>query len=277
MKPNNYEIIDITKLVNYEKNAEPFEKMKESYHEGLNIQIFDTKIPPEQISPNKLHRRFQASVLLLKTELYDRIKNIIDVKLESNQEEIILMGPMGIGKSHALLAEVLRLRKENKIVIYINNTDAWIDEPNHFIYFINELIYGAIPLSDLIETPIEIDLPNEPDNLLKWYLLLMYFVKTGDAALVKGIKRFITEIKQRASQHKKTIFVVCDQENCLMREDIEGKKYTKKFPFYLRNQIGNRRIISMSANNEPELNSPELKANVVFARMTSISKIFLTN
>lgn len=247
-----------------------YETMKQDYDRALQTEIFETDILPKLISPNQLHRRFPKTVHLLKTELYDQIKDIIDFQVNNNQDEIILKGPMGIGKSHALLAEVLRLRKDGNIVIYFNNTDTWIEDSKHFQYFIDELIYGAIPLSGQIGRPIDVNAPQGTDNLLQWYWLLKCKMKISAIEAEKVIKKFGQELANATSLYLRKIFVVCDQENSLMRH--EGK-YHNLFPFSYRNQIGDYRIKSMSANNDPVFLSPDRRVFSVYNRMTGIFKI----
>lgn len=103
--------------------------------------IYSESIEPGIISPNPLTSRFDSkSVRLIRTDIVNSLpKHFLKVIPYSCIEV-----PRGIGKSHALLALVLTIRKlRGGVVIYVNNPREWAGQP--FSYIINEIIYALIP------------------------------------------------------------------------------------------------------------------------------------
>ena len=144
-----------------------FEK---SYSKVFNLNIFDIVIPPDLISPNDLHDRFsgQSNITILNTRVCEKIDQFIKLQIANKMSRTVITGPIGIGKSFALLAQVLNLRKRGEIVFYINNPDKWKEGPEISSYFIKELIYAAIPLANYLKCPEElINIFTEKNNLFK--------------------------------------------------------------------------------------------------------------
>ena len=111
---------------------------------------------------------------MIPTTVERKISEKIAKTIQERKNEILIQGPIGIGKSHALLAETLKLRKKGKsIVVYINNPSNW--QQNKYVYIIKEIIYAMMPFQATFDAnpPLSETLLPKEDSLFRWYYVLM--------------------------------------------------------------------------------------------------------
>lgn len=243
----------------------------------LKDKIFDQPICRSMISPNELHERFFGTkdVFIFKTEICDAISNLLKQLFISNISNINITGPIGIGKSFGLLAEVLKLRREGNIVIYFNNPKKWSAEGNSLTYLVKELIFAAMPVGSVIAGPEELkdsfkkDYLEDDINLYRWYRLLDYSSK-DELTFRPVLKGFLKVLSKAAELLKKLIITVSDQENSLMGRSESGKPYASIFPYNIRDNLGEYRIYSASENNESKWKSNDPSNFSIFKRMPGL-------
>lgn len=266
----HFQQIDVSSLQksNYKRLLTNYAKLKE-------LDIFGEGINHEIVSPNMLHSRFRKPLSLIQTDGCKEMQNKIQENFKKNQSMLYLHGPIGIGKSHAILAEVLRLRQAGNIVIYINNPEKWTSIGSEFSYFINELVYASIPLQTKnllqISSDIEQYFGKDTEPLFQWYCILKLVENITLDSREQIISEFMAEVQKRAYEARITVYYFSDQENALMKEN----SLQVSFPFDTRLDFGDNKVISASANTDFPALQFKAKTVAVFQRMSSnSSKVF---
>jgi len=259
--------------------------MVDNFQKLLDVQdIYSCTLTDKMISPNQLHERFKAKVQLIHTTLEERITEEIEKGQKNLRTQFYIKGPIGIGKSHALLAKALKLRKkhEENLVIYINNPSAWRSQK--YLYFVKEIMYAMIPFqAEFIDSPdkLKIEVPETPrteDVLFQWYYLLIYAclwpnIQDKEQLQVRVLANFLEHIKSFASFRDLKIYFLSDQENLF--QNPKKSAFTQgDFPFHLRFDYGDYQILTASATNDTTNIRSRIPSVEVFERLTGTQEAF---
>jgi len=260
-----------------------YEEMKTNYQRFLKIEnIHSGHLDHEIISPNQLHVRFKPpSLMLIHTNLQNKISKKIDDEINNHQNQIYIKGPIGIGKSHALLAKALDLRMQIKknIVVYLNNPLGWI--ASKYNYISKELVYAMMPFREMFtHNPVGLDevlpqtLPTQ-ESLFKWLYLLIYQatmpdIMNRDEPFKIVLSEFLQQISSFADRKELKIYCISDQENLFRNPKDPASKREDQFPFAIRYTFGNFQIMTASANNDTSEIQTRFRATEFFERLTSI-------
>jgi len=261
----------------FQRAKESYNKMISNFTKLLQIQdIYSEPIETSIISPHLLNHRFLSPdtkrVRLIKTCTEEAINQRISECFENGNHKIYIHGPDGIGKSHALLAHALRVRKDPRsICVYTNDPGHWI--PNEYYYIIEEIMYALIPFRQELSADnlLDSNILQGEDPLFKWYYLIKYTY-----AAFAGSFYLEPCLKDIFSRLKTAILELGEGLNMLWISDEEnnwGYRNSTEFPYNLRFNFFQKVILSASPHYQPNKVPGTFKCEAVFVRLPGLKVI----
>ncbi len=189
------------------------------------------------ISYNQLQidRFSESSVYIQASSALRAFSDQMQSIYEAKTSVVTVTGMIGIGKTYAILYEVLKCRWLNKAsVFYINNPALLIE--NWTTYVIRELIYLlAYDLQNKDVAPqVEKIFSNEPgDNI--YQKVTFYFQRISGLTCVKDIQNFLFQLKKVYRESKRAFILFFDQKTSYDRLLItkpEVKIWTDSLLFF---------------------------------------------
>lgn len=204
-----------------------YQKMMEFAKQSFSIQIdsyqfIDPKIVTyEGLVDRSRYPLFDDKIFIMKTERFLDVNSILKILNESDDGNIYhFRGPSGVGKSHVLIQNVFKIRKDfhNKfrVLHMIMNEDYTVDSHywfrNDFIYaFCKDLDDPAFP-----KPPSEFNYDANITNGENWFNYLSHHKPSNDISL--------ETVKKYFKKNRINLILFWDQDNIFQKEK---KKYAK--------------------------------------------------
>ena len=295
-QPPSFEItIDKKSPLNYllETQLKPkLDKIQKVYSEQIDFHQDIIQIRKKLVTANTLpNSRFgedeDPMIMIAPTDLHQKIDNFMENMVynpinekSKSQKRIWITGSSGIGKSAAILTNVVKKRRSNSnpnkiILLHMILTEVYL---NDFFYsFFNDLLYAIFPFIDdktFPSCPKGLEKSGSP--MIDWLLYLLFDFKTN--LDLEALRRFLPAVNDYCSLKGLKFVIIIDQTNIFQRQR-QNKKIDESVEKFVHQLIvgkySDKVVISSSNNNEDldsDISAPNLKDFVFEAHMEGFLK-----
>ena len=295
-QPPSFEItINKKSSLNYllENILKPkLDKIQKVYSEQIDFHQDIIQIRKKLVTANTLpNSRFgkdeDPMIMIAPTDLHQKIDNFMENMVynpinekSKSQKQIWITGSSGIGKSAAILTNVVKKRRSNSnpnkiILLHMILTEVYL---NDFFYsFFSDLLYAIFPFIDDKTFP---SCPKGEEKsgspMIDWLLYLLFDFKTNFN--LETLRQFLPAVNDYCSLKGLKFVIIIDQTNIFQRQR-QNKKIDESVEKFVHELIvgkySNKVVLSSSNNNEDldsDISAPDLKNFVFEAHMEGFLK-----